>query len=291
MKTVWCLGSINIDLFYDVPHIPAPGETLAATGHRKGLGGKGANQSVAAAKAGAPVRHFGAIGANSEWVIERLESYGVDTTHIALTNQPTGHAIINVASDGENAIVILPGANRTLDAKGLKAALSFAQPGDLLLLQNETNLQPEAARIASDIGMRVLYSAAPFDAEAIRAVLPYIDVLLLNQVEAEQLQESLGQSLYELSVKHIVVTLGPDGARWISTQSGDSTDTPGIKVDAVDTTGAGDTFAGYLAAALVRDFKPAEAMVFAGRAAALKVTKKGTADAIPTLAEVEAFYS
>ncbi|NNJ66476.1 MAG: ribokinase [Boseongicola sp.] len=289
MKTIWCLGSINIDLFYDVPHIPAPGETLAATGHSEGLGGKGANQSVAAAKAGAPVHHIGAIGANSAWVIERLESFGVDTTHIAHSTDPTGHAIINVASDGENAIVILPGANRSLAEDGITAALSNAQPGDLLLLQNETNLQPETAQKASEIGMRVLYSAAPFDAEAVRAVLPHIDMLLLNEVEAQQLEKALEQSLYELPIKHIVITLGPNGARWISTQSGDTIDTPGIKVDAVDTTGAGDTFAGYLAAALSRDFTPSEAMAFAGRAAALKVTKKGTADAIPTLAEVEAF--
>lgn len=289
MKTVWCLGSINIDLFYDVPHIPAPGETLAATGHRSGLGGKGANQSVAAARAGATVRHFGAIGANSEWVIERLESYGVDTSHINLANEPTGHAIINVASDGENAIVILAGANRTLDQDRLKAVLSDAQPGDLLLLQNETNLQLEAARIATERGLRVLYSAAPFDAEATRKVLPFTDTLLLNEIEAKQLEKALDQSLFELPVKHIVITLGANGARWISTQSGDTFDTLGIKVEAVDTTGAGDTFAGFLAAALSRDFKPAEAMAFAGRAAALKVTKKGTADAIPTLAEVEAF--
>lgn len=289
MKTVWCLGSINIDLFYDVPHIPAPGETLAATSHSSGLGGKGANQSVAAAKAGANVQHIGAIGQNTGWVIERLETYNVNTTHIAISDDPTGQAIINVARDGENAIVILSGANRTLQEDAVRAGLSAAAPGDILLLQNETNLQAEAARIASEQGMRVLYSAAPFSAEAAKQVIPFADTLLLNEIEAEQLQKALKQSLFELPVKNIVVTLGPDGARWISTHSGDVFDTPGIKVDAVDTTGAGDTFAGYLAAGLARDLKPAEAMAFAGRAAALKVTKKGTADAIPTLAEVEAF--
>lgn len=291
MVTVWCMGSINIDLFYDVPHIPVPGETLAATGHSSGLGGKGANQSVAAAKAGAHVQHIGALGANSEWVIERLESYGVETSHIARSDKPTGHAIINVASDGENAIVILAGANRALDENDLNAVLAAAQPDDLLLLQNETNLQPEAARIATERGMRVLYSAAPFDAEATRKVLPYTDTLLLNEIEAEQLQKSLDQSLFELPVKHIVITLGPKGARWISTETGETLDTPGIKVHAVDTTGAGDTFAGYLAAALSRKLEPSEAMAFAGRAAALKVTKKGTADAIPFLSEVEAFQT
>ena len=289
MKTVWCLGSINIDLFYDVPHIPAPGETLAATGHSSGLGGKGANQSVAAAKAGAKVHHIGAVGQNTDWVIERLKSYNVGTAQIAISDDPTGQAIINVASDGENAIVILSGANRTLDEAAVSAGLAGAAPGDILLVQNETNLQTEAARIASEQGLRVLYSAAPFDADATRQVLPFTDTLLLNEIEAEQLQQTLKQSLFELPVKNIVVTLGPKGARWISTQSRDVFETPGIQVEAVDTTGAGDTFAGYLAAALARDFEPAEAMAFAGRAAALKVTKKGTADAIPTLAEVEVF--
>lgn len=289
MKAIWCLGSINIDLFYDVPHIPAPGETLAATGHSNGLGGKGANQSVAAAKAGANVHHIGAIGQNTSWVIERLEGYGVNTSQIAISDDPTGQAIINVASDGENAIVILSGANRSLEEAPIFAALAKAEPGDILLLQNETNLQAEAARTAAEQGMRVLYSAAPFDAEATRLVLPYVDTLLLNELEADQLQKALKQSLFELSVNHVVVTLGENGARWISTRSGDTFNAPGIKVDAVDTTGAGDTFAGYLAAGLARGVKPAEAMAFAGRAAALKVTKKGTADAIPTLAEVEAF--
>lgn len=116
--TVWCLGSINIDYFYNVPHIPAPGETLAATHHSRGLGGKGANQSVAAARAGAPTEHIGAVGVDAEWAVNLLGDYGVGTDHIATLELPTGHAVINVASDGENAIVILPGANRAQRRNG-----------------------------------------------------------------------------------------------------------------------------------------------------------------------------
>lgn len=286
--TVWCLGSINIDMFYEVPHIVRPGETLAAISTFQGLGGKGANQSVAAARAGVRTRHIGAIGAGSDWVIERLQAYGVDTYHIARTDEPTGHAIINVAADGENAIVILPGANTAQSTDRLEAALSEADAGDVLMLQNETNLQVEAAAVARERGLRVVYSAAPFDAEATGRVLPYIDVLLLNEIEADQLQLAVGTSLEGLPVPEIIVTLGARGARLIDNQGG-RCEVNGLKVKAVDTTGAGDTFAGYFAAGLSQGQQTRQAMSLAVRAAALKVTRKGTADAIPSLAEVEEF--
>ena len=286
---VWCFGSINIDLFYEVPHIPAPGETLAARSMFRGLGGKGANQSVASAKAGVETHHIGAIGPDSDWVIERLETYGVDTSHISVLDTPTGHAVINVSADGENAIVILPGANAAQSAERLEAAVALATAGDILLLQNEANLQVEAAQAGKATGMRVIYSAAPFDAGAVEAILSHIDMLLLNEIEAAQLEASLGKTLYSLDVPQIVITLGAKGARLIDTRSGDAFDVPGHKVEAIDTTGAGDTFAGYLAAGLAEGTAPQQAMELAGRAAALKVTRKGTADAIPSRAEVEAF--
>ena len=287
MARVWCMGSINVDMFYDVPHIPAPGETLASTNHSVGLGGKGANQSVAAARAGATVNHIGAVGDGAEWIFERLSSFGVNTDHISISKEPTGHAIISVADDGENAIVILAGANGAIEKSEIRSALEEAEPGDILLMQNETNMQEEAALFAKDLGLRTFYSAAPFDSNAVKKVLPMIDTLLLNEIEAEQLQDALQQSLFSLDVPHIVVTLGGDGARWIDTTNHDSFDIPAIKVTPIDTTGAGDTFAGYLAAALSKGVVPRDAMRLANKAAALKVTRKGTADAIPSLSEVE----
>lgn len=289
MARVWCMGSINVDMFYDVPHIPAPGETLASTNHSVGLGGKGANQSVAAARAGATVNHIGAVGDGAEWIFERLSSFGVNTDHISISKEPTGHAIISVADDGENAIVILAGANGAIEKSEIRSALEEAEPGDILLMQNETNMQQEAALFAKDLGLRTFYSAAPFDSNAVKKVLPMIDTLLLNEIEAEQLQDALQQSLFSLDVPHIVVTLGGDGARWIDTTNHDSFDIPAIKVTPIDTTGAGDTFAGYLAAALSKGVVPRDAMRLANKAAALKVTRKGTADAIPSLSEVEKF--
>ena len=289
MSDVWCLGSINIDMFYEVPHIPAPGETLAATGHRVGLGGKGANQSVAAARAGARVRHIGAVGGNADWVLERLAGFGVETALIETVSEPTGHAVSAVAADGENAIVIVAGANRALSESSVEDALADGRPGDILLIQNETSLQVEAATMARRRGMKVWYSAAPFDPDAVRAILPLTDTLLVNEIEARQLEDAFGNPLAEMGVENIVVTLGPMGVKWVSGGSGRVETVAGLRVQAVDTTGAGDTFAGYLAAAISEGATPAEAMALATRAAALKVTRRGTADAIPSRAEVEAF--
>jgi ribokinase len=287
--TVWNVGSINADHFYDVPHIPAPGETLAATEVRTGLGGKGANQSVAAARAGAEVRHIGAVGRDGAWAVERMASYGVRTGCILTMEVPTGHAIINLAADGENAIVILGGANTAMPLSHVEGALKEAKAGDILLLQNETRHQAQAARAGKGRGMRVVYSAAPFDAAAVKEVLPHISLLLLNAVEAAQLEAALGKRLNELPVPEIVVTRGADGSDWLDTRSGAEAHVDAPRVEAVDTTGAGDTFAGYLAAGLDTGLPTTEAMLRAAAASALKVTRLGTADAIPDGSEVAAF--
>ena len=287
--TIYNLGSINIDHFYRLPHLPAPGETLAATDYTVGLGGKGANQSAAAAKAGARVVHIGAVGPEGGWTVARLQGWGVDTGCIARIDVPTGHAIINVEATGENTIVLFPGANRALPFDAVKRALAPAKPGDLLLLQNETAHQVEAAALAREKGLHVMYSAAPFDVEAVRAVLKYVSVLAVNAVEADQLCVALGVTLEQISVPEILVTRGSAGAEWRG--DGKIIKAPPIKVDAVDTTGAGDTFAGYFAAARDAGMSHSKALNLAATAAALKVTRRGTADAIPSREEVTRFSS
>ena len=112
--TIWNLGSINADYVYRVPHLPEPGETIAAANLERGLGGTGANMSVAAARAGARASHIGAVGPDGRWAVDRLTEYGVDTRWIREVSHPTGHAIINVDDSGENAIVIYPGAGRLI---------------------------------------------------------------------------------------------------------------------------------------------------------------------------------
>lgn len=282
---IWCVGSINIDHFYSVPHIVAPGETLAARDIRSGLGGKGANQSVAAAKAGSTVHHIGASGPDGAWVVERLADYGVDIARVDQSMPVTAHAIISVADDGENAIVIYGAANQSLDETVVAAHLEDAGSGDILLLQNETNAQVAAARAAKANGLRVFYSAAPFDVEAVKAVGPYIDLLIMNEIEETQLIASLP----DFDVPERLVTLGADGAIW-KAADGAEVRVSAPKVKAVDTTGAGDTFAGYFAAGIDQGMSVDAAMALATSAAALKVTRPGTADAIPGVDEVRQAY-
>lgn len=284
---IWNLGSINADFVYSVPHVPAPGETLASTGRQMFLGGKGTNMSVAAARAGARVNHIGAVGDDGRWAVERLLEYGVDTRNIAVIGTETAQAIIMVDPHGENSIVLHPGANAEIPQATLQAALSEAETGDWLVIQNETNLQRTAASLGKKLGLQVAYAAAPFDAERVQAVLPYLDFLILNAVEAEQLAQATGQSPADLPVRDVIVTLGSEGADWYGAEG--KQHFPAIRVTPVDTTGAGDTFTGYVLAGLDRGMPMAQAIAQATKAGALMVMRHGTADVIPDLSEVQAF--
>ena len=284
---IYNLGSVNIDHVYRVPHLPEPGETLASTSFNSGLGGKGANQSIAVAKAGGQVFHIGAIGADGGWLADQMADAGVDTRFLSIIDVPTGHAIINVDDAAENVIVLFTGANRALTEEMVNEALSGAGAGDWLLLQNETNLGVYAAKTAKAKGLRVAYAAAPFDAEAAAAMLPVTDLLAVNHIEAAQLSEALGVLATDLPVAQVLITRGADGA---TLQSGDEEiSVDAFKVDPVDTTGAGDTFLGYFLAALDLGRSAKDALTFASGASAIQVTKVGAAVAIPVAAEVEAF--
>jgi ribokinase len=284
---IWNLGSINIDMIYRVPHLPVPGETLAATGFSQGLGGKGTNMSVAAARAGSRVVHIGAVGEDGRWAVDRLLEYGIEVPHIATVAAPTGTAIIYVDDAGENSIVLNPSANWMITKQMIGAALSVASSGDYLLLQNETNKQRYAVETAKTLGLRVLYAAAPFDVDAVRAVMSHVDVLVLNAVEAQQLAEGMGKELTALPIPDIIVTLGADGCKWISNTSRRTQMFDAYPVDAVDTTGAGDTFTGFMLSGLDRKMTMADAIDLGLRAAALMVARHGTADVIPDLREIQ----
>ncbi len=289
--TIYNLGSINIDQFYSVPHLPGAGETLAATSHSAGLGGKGANQSVAAAQAGARVFHIGAVGPDGDAMLDRMRALGVDCTHVAQVDTPTAHAIINIDTRGENAIVIFPGANEKQSLSRLDAALAGAGKGDILLLQNETSLTVEAAQNGRARGVFVIYSAAPFVAEAARAMLPHIDLLVMNEGEASALSSALGLGIPDIPVPHLLITHGAGGAIWRDQSQPSEIRLPAFRAPPIDTTGAGDCFLGYTAAALDKGLSAEDAMRLGAAAAAIQVTRHGTADAIPTRAEVDAFLS
>ena len=285
--TIYNLGSINADHVYRVPHLPGPGETLAASSMQTGLGGKGANMSVAAARAGSHVAHIGAVGQDGLWARDRLTEYGVDTRGIATLDLPTGHAIVNVDDAGENAITLFSGANQAIAENAVAHALGDGSSNDILVMQNETNAQVDCAELGSKLGFRVCYAAAPFEAAAVKAVLPYLDFLILNAIEAEQLEAALHAKIETLNVSDIIVTLGSEGARWINSEEGVDRHFDALKVTPVDTTGAGDTFTGYVLSGLDRGLSMPQSISLAMRAAALMVTRMGTADVIPDLKEVE----
>ncbi|MCW1931235.1 ribokinase [Pararhodobacter zhoushanensis] len=284
--TVFCLGSINIDHVYRLPALPQAGETLSASSHTPGLGGKGVNQSVAALRAGAKVVHIGAVGRGDAWIEAQLTAHGIALDRIARVRQGTGHAIVAVDDAGENQIIIHPGANQAQDLAMIDAALATAKPGDCLLVQNETSHQVEAARIARARGLRVFYSAAPFAPDPLRAILPHVTHLLVNAGEAAALVKSTGTALPDQPVEAVIVTRGAQGAEWISAGT-EPLFQPSFPVTPVDTTGAGDCFAGSLAAALDRGATPAQALRYAAAAAALQVTQPGAAPAMPDRAKVE----
>ncbi|WP_298499277.1 ribokinase [uncultured Maritimibacter sp.] len=284
---IWSFGSINVDHVYRVPHLPAPGETLTASGMTSGLGGKGANQSVAAARAGRDVRHIGRVGSDRS-VLDAMADLGVDVRLVETTDGITGHANIYVDDEAENQIVIIAGENRNQSLTHLKFALGGAQNGDILLLQNEVDLVADAARLGRAAGCFVIYSAAPFVAEDAVAMLGQIDLLVLNAVEAAQMAAYLDVPETEIDAPNVLVTRGPEGAEW---RGGEHVVQPGFQVTPVDTTGAGDCFIGYVAAALDERLSVQAALRLAAGAAALQVTRMGASAAMPSRDEVEAFLA
>lgn len=282
-------GSINIDLVFRVPHIPAPGETLLSHGMTRGLGGKGANTSVALVKAGATVKHYGAIGYDGDWTVEELGDLGIDCTSVKVLDCPTGQAIIQVGDDGENVITLLRGANWAITTDAVLLMFDSTLPGEWLVLQNETAHVPYAARLANEAGLNIAYAAAPFDAEATIAVLPFVDLLALNEFEAEQLESVAESSIENLPPNMILVTHGSKGAT-LYQKDKPSIFQPAIPVEhVVDTTGAGDTFFGFLLGSITLGRPIEECMKLASIAAALSIMTAGAADAIPTLEQVEAY--
>lgn len=287
---VFNLGSINIDHIFRLGHFPAPGETLTAQDYLCCLGGKGANQSLALALGGAQVLHIGRMAAPDEHFISPLQRAGVCLDQVATDAKASGSAVVLVDQEsGENQIIINPGANQQIASAQIDMALAQASAGDWALAQNETNNVSQFLQQAKSRGMNVCYSAAPFVAETALALLPHTDLLIVNQIEAAALASALDCPLDKIPVPHLVITLGADGARYIG-EDGDWS-LPSPKVEAVDTTGAGDTFLGFMLASLTNGVSMRTAMHQALAAAALQVTRKGTADAIPSLDEVKQFMA
>ncbi|WDE07573.1 ribokinase [Thalassomonas viridans] len=291
--TIFNFGSINIDHVYSVDHFVRPGETMTSDHYQKILGGKGANQSVALAKAGCNVVHVGAISKQDTHLLAELEAKGVNTEQIATLDLPTGHAIIQVNKSAENAIVLFPGANHALNAPQIEQVLANAGKNDWVLLQNETNEIDTIIATAKAHGLTLVYNPAPMDKSQVEKHLGDIDLLIVNEVEAMDLAgaDNVEDAQARLRAQHpdlqILMTLGAEGVRYLN---GDTiTETPAFKVEAVDTTAAGDTFIGYALAGFTNDLSVEEVLKQACAASAICVTRKGASTAIPDHKEVSQF--
>lgn len=293
MARIITLGSLNLDFTYQLPKPLEVGETLSSLSYRCGAGGKGANQSIAAARAGAEVYHAGRIGSDGTLLRRTLADSGVRLDFLEEVETPTGHAVVLINDAGDNSIVLFGGANRTIDETFIDRVTSAAKPGDILLLQNEITNIDHAMEAGKKAGMRVAFNFAPFDPKlAPELPLSLCDYLFLNRIEAggiagksdvEEILETLARRYPETE---LVLTLGPEGAVAL-TPAGQRfhADSPRVKV--VETTAAGDTFIGYYLAAVLDGLKPGKALERACRAAALCCSRAGAAESIPTRAELD----
>ena len=291
------LGSIGFDLTTISDRLPSPGETLVGTGFVSGPGGKGANQALAAKRAGAVTRMVGAVGkdAFASQALELLKGGSVDLSRVEEHDAPTGIALIFVGGTGENMIVISQGANATVTSQQASAA-PLAQ-GDHLLLQLEIPIDAVASGImqAQGVGAVSILNTAPFN-QAAASLMMDADITVANETEFDLACAALGlegadrksrmTTFVKRSGKTIIVTLGGEGAIAATPQGFISV--PALKIKPVDTVGAGDTFCGYFGAALDAGLDLETAMRSASAAGSLACLKPGAQPAIPSKAEVDA---
>lgn len=290
------VGSINIDDAIRVPRLPGPGETLSASTLDTAMGGKGANQAVAAARAGATVRMVGAVGAHDGTaLLQALQADGIGVDGIErLDGTPSGRAVVLIDDRAENSIVIVPGANHAIPEGAVRDACRTLLPGDVLLLQNEIPAATSrlAADLAREAGATVIWNAAPAPTTADELV-PGVDLLVVNEHELQRLAalhgieaantDRLMTELSQATGADVICTLGAQGAAY--RVAGATGTAPARRVDAVDTTAAGDTFAGYFAA--LADLPLPDRLRHALDAASLTVTNRGASSSIPHRSDVD----
>jgi len=317
--TVHVVGSVNDDLRLTVVKHAVPGETITATSARRELGGKGANQAVAARRAGAIVRFVGAVGSDpaGDELVAALEAEGIDTSGVArIEHELTGRAIVSVDASGENLITVVPGANGAIEVDAVRASLAAVQQGDIVVLQLEVpfEVNAAAARAGHERGALVVLNSAPSDPRVL-SLVDDLDLLVVNRSEladliaadadadtatadataaaadgqagtaADDLRVAATELADRLGVR-LLCTFGGDGSVLIG--EGTPIEQEAHRVEAVDTTAAGDTFIGYVVASLADDELWVDALETASRAAAVAVGREGAARSVPTRAEVDA---
>jgi len=290
-------GSINMDLIATTARLPKPGETVAGNGFATAAGGKGANQALAARRAGRTVRMAGAVGKDefAAPALALLDDAGTDLAAVKRVEGPTGTALILVGGDGENMIAVVPGANGTINAADADAAIAAMDASDILMLQLEVPAPAveRALEAARKKGVRTVLNLAPLIADAAR-LGRLADIVIANETEFELLagqenmtagdREAALQRLHGETGQTLIVTLGADGV--IAIRDGQLVRAKGLKIEPVDTVGAGDTFCGYLAASLDEGLDFEAALRRAAVAGSLACLKAGAQPSIPLSAEV-----
>jgi len=285
------VGSLNVDIVVPVPHHPRPGETVLGGDHARHPGGKGANQAVAAVLMGALVAMVGRVGDDDEgeFLLGALEGTGVAIDDVLVSRDaPSGIALITVDAEGENAIVVSPGANARLTVSDVEGAAGLIERAEVVLLQLEVPLAAVERAVQLARGT-VILNPAPA-AQLPGALLDEVDVLVPNRGELELLSGGGGDvvaSARRLRPGQVVVTLGARGAVVVSGDAAE--EVPGHAVEAVDTTAAGDCFCGALAAGLDEGLGLAAAARRANAAAALSTTRRGAQPSLPTRVELDSF--
>ena len=302
-------GSLNIDHVYEVEHFVQPGETLASEDLQFFCGGKGLNQSIALSRAGVPVWMAGAVGSqDADMLLRCLDEAGVHTELILRKEISSGHAIIQKTPDGENGILLYGGANRKITETDVEDVLSHFSEGDYLILQNEINQMPYIMEKAHQMGMKIVLNPSPMDEQIFTLPLDCVDYLILNEGEGAAMasrfrtpedeggsqpggSESaadgiLARLMARFPDTHIIMTLGSRGS--VYRYRGQVYAQAAYPAEAVDTTGAGDTFTGYLIGSRMRGKSMETAMDLAAKAAAIAVGRPGASASVPALEEVEA---
>ena len=287
-------GSLNLDYVYEVDHFVRPGETLDSPARSIQCGGKGLNQSIALARAGAAVWHAGCIGEGGEPLKALLEENGVDTSCLTPVDRMQGHAVIQVSPSGENAILLYGGSNRCVTEAQIRETVGRFSEGDWLILQNEINALPTLVEEAAEKGLKIVLNPSPWNSALNRVDFEKLSWLFVNEIEMEQITgekepEKAWDKIHRLYPRmSVLITLGGRGSVAFLNAGGQTecARQEAIRVHAVDTTAAGDTYTGYFVAGLVSGLSLKESMERAAKAAAVSVTRHGAAPSIPWAGEI-----
>ena len=283
-------GSLNIDDVYRVNHLVKEGETMESRSYQRCEGGKGLNQAIALAKAGADVYMAGAVGADGTFLLDFLSSFGVHTEYMRTLSVPTGRAIIQVDDEGRNAILLYGGANRCVTPEIIDGVLGSFGEDDWILLQNEISGVDYLINAASGKGMTVLLNPSPLTEELKRSSLQRVDWFILNEVEGYGFTGKTGDNdivadmLSQYPSSRVLLTLGERGAVYADVTQRVWQDA--IRSNVQDTTGAGDTFTGYFIHSILTGNTIERAMRIASHAASIAISRMGAGRSIPYADEV-----